>query len=285
MRNKSVLLWMSLLILFTMVVIPFQSHALVETGNEHLVWLFENGKAYWYENGVRQGTYADKNGVMGDGTIRGREIYDPVSDGWYWLDSLYDGAKAENKEVWVPYIFQGDSSWSAERIESSASLSGTMSEQVKNAISQHTGKWVRYDSVGKMYKGWYTVAGDQAQIYPDQTGNRYYYDPITGLMAKGDTFIDGIWYRFDSTTGVLVDGNGGQSGIPAVSTVTAVVAGGGGKTIDLNADLTVWLSATGDKFHRINDCGRMNPNKATPVTADYAVSHGFQACKNCFSGY
>lgn len=44
----------------------------------------------------------------------------------------------------------------------------------------------------------------------------------------------------------------------------------------------VWLSATGSKYHRINNCGKMNPNKATQVTLEYAIQHGFGACSKCY---
>lgn len=43
----------------------------------------------------------------------------------------------------------------------------------------------------------------------------------------------------------------------------------------------VWLSATGEKYHRIPDCGRMNPSKARSVTREYAISAGYDACKKC----
>ena len=43
----------------------------------------------------------------------------------------------------------------------------------------------------------------------------------------------------------------------------------------------VWLSATGKKYHSINDCGTMNPSKARQVTLEYALSKGYPACKNC----
>ena len=45
----------------------------------------------------------------------------------------------------------------------------------------------------------------------------------------------------------------------------------------------VWLSATGTKYHRINNCGTMNPNKARQVSLDYAINHGFTKCDNCFN--
>jgi len=166
-------------------------------------WHVTTGANYWYENGIKQGTYDDPKGVIGDGTVRGREIYDPVSDGWYWLDSVYDGARAVNKEVWMPYIYQDEAKWEQDEIRFNAEASGDMAEQVIREINNRTGKWVRYDENGKMYKGWYKVEGAQAAIYPDQVGNTYYYDHRTGLMAKGEVEIDGVVYYFDEITGVL----------------------------------------------------------------------------------
>ena len=68
---------------------------------------------------------------------------------------------------------------------------------------ENAGKWVRYDKQGKMIKGWYTVQGADAELYPDQVGNTYYYDIITGLMAKGDICIDNTWYHFNEWSGAL----------------------------------------------------------------------------------
>ncbi|MBR2811981.1 MAG: Ig domain-containing protein [Solobacterium sp.] len=67
-----------------------------------------NGKDYWYEDGKRQGVYNDPKCFSSDGSLRGREIYDPKTDGWYWLDVIYDGAKAVEKEVYMPYIYQDE---------------------------------------------------------------------------------------------------------------------------------------------------------------------------------
>ena len=173
---------------------------------EDYTWQVEDGTAYWYENGVKQGTYDDTKGVIGDGTIRGREIYDPESDGWYWLDACYDGAKACNKEVWIPYVYQNEDNWDDAEIKANAEASGNMAAQVETTIREGNGKWVRYDENGKMYKGWYKVDGDQADIYPDQEGNVYYYDKVTGLMAKGEVVIDGMEWEFDNQTGVLIGG-------------------------------------------------------------------------------
>ena len=174
-----------------------------DTSTLHLKWYYSDGKAFWYENGVRQGTESDPKGVWGDDSNRGREIFDPESNGWYWLDACYDGAKACNKEVWVPYIYQNEAGWDDAEIEANANNSGSMKQQVINSIKNRDGKWVRYDENGKMYKGWYKVEGEQAKIYPLQEGNKYYYDYQTGLMAKGWQVIEGVSYYFDEKTGVL----------------------------------------------------------------------------------
>ena len=44
----------------------------------------------------------------------------------------------------------------------------------------------------------------------------------------------------------------------------------------------VWLSETGEKYHNIPDCGRMNPNKARQVTQSEAERAGYGACSKCY---
>lgn len=119
-------------------------------------WLTIKGADFWYEKGVRQGL---------DG--RGKEIYDPASDVWYWLDAVDQGKKATSKDVYQ----ESEAGQWADRADG-------------------TGKWVRYDAQGHMIKGW-------------SADKRYYFDPIYGTMAKGDAVIDGRTYHFDKNTGVL----------------------------------------------------------------------------------
>ena len=153
---------------------------------------------------MRQGTYQDPNGVMGDGTVRGREIYDPSTNGWYWLDSIYNGAKAVGKEVWMPYIYQDEGKLDDEGMRGRSYLSDPgMEECVYRAMAEKTGKWVRYDENGRMLKGWVTIQGALAAAYPKQKGNTYYYDSKTGFMARGWVTIKGNTYHFDEVTGVL----------------------------------------------------------------------------------
>ena len=124
-------------------------------------WKTQDGKDYWYESGKRQG-YDPHNAAY-----RGKEIYDPASDAWYWLDNVQQGAKAVSKDVYQ----ESEAGQWADRPDG-------------------TGKWVRYDAGGHMIKGW-------------SQDHRYYFDPIYGTMAKGTAVIDGRTYNFDPNTGVL----------------------------------------------------------------------------------
>lgn len=46
--------------------------------------------------------------------------------------------------------------------------------------------------------------------------------------------------------------------------------------------IMVWKSATGKKYHAINNCGNMNPNKATQITKEEAEQLGLGPCSKCF---
>ena len=127
---------------------PFPAQAAVEFG-----WEVIDGNYYWYENGVKQGLEG-----------RGKEIFDPGTNAWYWLDSIDGGKKATNKDLYQ---------------ESKADDAGNI------------GKWVRYDANGHMVKGWDTNAN-----------GTYYFDPVYGTMAKGYHVIDGKLYCFDKGTGI-----------------------------------------------------------------------------------
>ena len=86
----------------------------------------------------------------------------------------------------------------------------------------------------------------------------------------------------DSSTTV----NGSSSNdstIVSSNTVTATIGNSGGKTIELNSDTTVWKTETGGRFHKTNDCGNMNSQTATQITAKDAVSQGLEACEKCYN--
>lgn len=47
-------------------------------------WVIQDGEHYWFDSGTM---------------ARSKEIYDPNSDAWYWLDS--DGTMAHDKDVYL----------------------------------------------------------------------------------------------------------------------------------------------------------------------------------------
>ena len=47
-------------------------------------------------------------------------------------------------------------------------------------------------------------------------------------------------------------------------------------------EVRVWLSATGSKYHSINNCSGMNPNSASQVPLSEAIARGYERCKNCW---
>ncbi|MBS5939634.1 hypothetical protein [Clostridium sp.] len=63
-----------------------------------------------------------------------------------------------------------------------------------------------------------------------------------------------------------------------------VSSGSNGGSVQEEAPIgtMVWLSATGEKYHSRNNCGRMNPSKARQVTLESARSQGFEACSKCY---
>lgn len=127
-------------------------------------WHDEQGNRYWYDHGVM---------------ARSKQIYDPGSNAWYWIDA--DGTMARSKDVYIPDQF----------------------------------KWVRYDANGHMIKGehaqggnWYyfdpvTGAMVKGMVFLSNGGKWVYYDPVTGVMHHGLSYIDGAWYYFDRYTGKM----------------------------------------------------------------------------------
>ena len=44
----------------------------------------------------------------------------------------------------------------------------------------------------------------------------------------------------------------------------------------------VWIPATGEKYHSIPNCGRMNPDTARQVSRSEAEAMGYGPCSKCY---
>lgn len=183
------------------------------TGN----WVEKNGQKYWYENGQM---------------AKSKEIYDPESGAWYWLDA--DGTMARNKDVymksgdkWVRYdnnghMIKGEDyrygGWYYFDM-----VTGAMAKGMRH-ISSSGGKWVYYDwktgqmahgeryvNYDKEHTGWYLFDNVTGAMFHGFTyfpnGDKWvYYDQKTGIMAKGYVQVNGAWYYFDQKTGKMAHG-------------------------------------------------------------------------------
>lgn len=129
----------------------------------------ENGTLFWYEMGERQGYRPF------DPAYRGKEIFDPTTKQWYWLDNVQKGTFATSKDVYLP-----------------TDTASYIEDEEAYGDDPAKWKWVRYNEYGHMIKGWH-----------DKGEDTYYFDLITGAMYKGYREIDGVTHYFDEITGIL----------------------------------------------------------------------------------
>lgn len=99
----------------------------------------------------------------------------------------------------------------------------------------------------------------------------------------------GIRYNvlcYNVQPGITIDYSNGNSVASAQQTVAVPTPSQTSSNTDLQAQAssgqTVYLSATGSCYHSINNCGRMNPAKATTTTEANAVSQGYSKCSKCW---
>ena len=101
--------------------------------------------------------------------------------------------------------------------------------------------------------------------------------------AKGTATItciarDGSGVKATCAIKVTVSATSGGSGSGSGSSGGGSSSGSGGSS----GGGYVWISATGSKYHRINNCGTMNPNKATKMSESEARSRGYSPCSKCY---
>lgn len=247
-------------------------------------WDVVNGTYYWYENGVM---------------ARSKEIYDPGTDAWYWIDA--DGSRATNKDAYIP---AGDK-WV--RYDENGRMvkgedyryggwyyfdpvTGAMMKGFQY-VSSNGGKWVFYDYVtgqmvhGERYidgshgdePGWmlfdtYTGAVQYGWKYVDANGGKWvYYHPATGRMVKGSFQIDGGNYYFDQNTGACST----QPGQPIGGGGTGGNTGGG------SLSTTVYVTPSGSKYHYDWCPSLSRSTHLTAMSASQALNRGYGPCKVC----
>jgi len=98
----------------------------------------------------------------------------------------------------------------------------------------------------------------------------WYYILEANQLTLTSTLIPGLSYAYTRNDPIL------ETPVPTPTPESEQV-----QNVDLQA--TVWVPRTRNNiYHRINDCGRMNPNTATPYTREAIRAQGYRACDRCW---
>lgn len=163
-------------------------------------------------------------------------------------------------------------------------------------LTAFAGQWKSTDSGwqydtgnGECYRdGWQWIDGNQ-----DGIAESYYFDSL-GYCLMNTTTPDG--YTVDSNGAWIVDGIIQTKALsetvpapapaPTNSSAPAKDTSSVAQSVDSQnvpaVSSTVYLPATGEKYHKIPNCGRMNAAKARAVTVDEAVRRGYEPCSKCY---
>jgi len=142
-----------------------------------------------------------------------------------------------------------------------------------------TGWWYQNDDGSYPVNTWQWIDGDG-----DGTSENYYFDG-NGYCLMNTVTPDGM--TVNGTGAWVIDGVLQTQAIPAQSAAPETPAPASASientvSADQHIGSMVWLSATGSKFHKINNCGRMNPKKARQISYEKAVASGYTPCSKCY---
>lgn len=84
----------------------------------------------------------------------------------------------------------------------------------------------------------------------------------------------------DSTVNASAGGAGGNSWQEETTTSDPVPEQEESNNADVGT--MVWIPATGEKYHSIPNCGRMNPDTARQVSKSEAEAMGYGPCSKCY---
>jgi hypothetical protein len=121
--------------------------------------------------------------------------------------------------------------------------------------TQINGQWYYFDSNGYMKTGW---------VY--DSGNWYYFYG-EGIMAH-DTKIDGCYL------------NSSGAWTTSIPVATTTKTSSSNVSASNNQSQTVYITATGKKYHAIPKCG--NTKSSRSATLDEAQRLGLSACSKCY---
>ena len=131
--------------------------------------------------------------------------------------------------------------------------------------------WYHFDESGYMQTGWTLADGSWYYMQPSgsmytgwlQSGSDWYYLMPAGEMATGLTSVDGVTQIFDDN-GIWL---GQSQDIP--------------QDDNYYSGEIVYVTATGEKYHRITCPTIKNSRNIYEIHRDDAIWQGYEACKVC----
>lgn len=138
--------------------------------------------------------------------------------------------------------------------------------------SDNTGWWYDLGDGSYCQNGWQWIDGDQ-----DGVAESYYFD-ANGYCLTDTTTPDG--YTVNASGAWTIDGVV-QTQAAASEPESAPAAQPAAQEAPAATE-TVYVPATGEKYHRIPNCGRMNPDKARAISISEAISLGYKPCEKCY---
>ena len=130
----------------------------------------------------------------------------------------------------------------------------------------------------------YAASGDTI-VYVTKTGECYHSDGCASLSkSKIEVTLESAAKKYRPCSKCKppkLDATATDSAAsPSASVKGAEKSGGADNAV--SAEKTVYLSATGKCYHSKDNCGSMNPDKATKVSLSDAEAQGKTKCSKCW---
>ncbi|MEY8396143.1 hypothetical protein AALB64_15235 [Lachnospiraceae bacterium 45-P1] len=168
-------------------------------------------------------------------------------------------------------------------------LAATISLSTYMGLTAFAGEWKQdangyqyvNDNGELFYNGWQWIDGNN-----DGIAESYYFNE-TGYCLLNTTTPDGFVVNSDGAWAIdgIVQTKSIRTEEPVSTQTEAPTSTNSTNTSSqetVNVGDTVYLPASGEKYHKIPNCGKMNPDKARAVSVSDAIKRGYQPCTKCY---
>lgn len=108
----------------------------------------------------------------------------------------------------------------------------------------------------------------------DYRSGEAFQDGMTGIEQSAQELLNG--HNFPAPTAMTAPRYGTFEAL-----YEAFINSSGIAPTQLSTKMLLWISETGDKYHSVNPCGNMDPDRAHQVTVDLTRIDASQLCETC----